>query len=43
MILSSDLFKREELEGVEEDVVPHHEDLGLCDLTEPGGHHRHYI
>ena len=39
----SDLFKGEKVEGVEKDVVPHHQELSFGNLIEPCRHHIHYI
>jgi hypothetical protein len=39
--LTSEPLKGEELEGIEDDVVPHEEQLGLGDLLEPMHDERH--
>ena len=39
---ASELLKGEELEGIEDDVVPHHQQMPLGDLIQPGDSHLHY-
>ena len=40
---ASEALKGEELEGIENDMVPHHQKLAFWDLQHALGHQRHYI
>lgn len=42
MTSTSKFLKGEELEGIEDDMVPHHHELRLWNLIEPIGHHLYH-